>query len=45
MKFMPFNRDAWLDWYKDGRVAEQIPVLARLLKEANAERVLEVGGT
>lgn len=43
MKFIPFNKDAWVDWYKDGRVAEQIPVLARLLKEANAERVLDFG--
>jgi SAM-dependent methyltransferase len=43
MKFMPFNRDAWLDWYKDGRVAEQIPILARLLKEANEERALDFG--
>ncbi len=43
MKFIPFNKDAWVDWYKDGRVAEHIPVLARLLKEANAERVLDFG--
>jgi SAM-dependent methyltransferase len=40
---MPLNKDVWLDWYKDRRVEEQVPILAKLLKEANAKRILDFG--
>ena len=42
-KLMAYSKDAWLDWYKDGRVEENVATFARLLKEENAKRVLDFG--
>jgi SAM-dependent methyltransferase len=40
---MPFNKDAWLDWYKDGRVEEGVASLAKDLQDQRKRRVLDLG--
>jgi len=40
---MQFSKDAWLDWYKDGRVEEGVVTFAKLLQPAKGRRILDFG--
>jgi SAM-dependent methyltransferase len=40
---MSFNKDSWIGWYKDRKIEEGVGVAARLLREANARKVLDFG--